>query len=63
MGVDIAGVLFAVGPLGGVAPLEEMVVDLSDAAGAGSALAAHVGLEVGHFRLFRRGRGGFPPRL
>lgn len=63
MGVDIAGVLFTIGPLGRVAAFEEMVVDLADTAGTGSALAAHVGLEVGHFRLFRRGRGGFPPRL
>ena len=63
MGVDIAGVLFAVGPLGRVAAFEEMVVDLTDAAGTGSALAAHVGLEVGHSRLFRLDRGGFLPWL
>ena len=63
MGVDIAGVLFTIGPLGRVAPLEEMVVDLADAAGTGSALAAHVGLEVGHTRLFRLGWGSFLPRL
>ena len=63
VGVDITGVLFAVGPLGRVAALKQVVVDLGDAAGTGPALAAHVGLEVGHFRLFRRGRGGFPPRL
>ena len=63
MGIDIAGVFLAIGPLGGVAPLEEMVADLTDAAGTGSALAAYVGLEVGHFRLVRRGRDGFPPRL
>lgn len=63
MGVDIAGVLFTIGPLGRVAPLEEVVVDLGDAAGAGAALAAHIGLKVGHFRLVRRGRDGFPPRL
>ena len=31
VGVDITGVLFAVGPFGGIAPLEEMVVDLTDA--------------------------------
>ena len=42
MGVDITGVLFAVGPFWRVAPFEEMVADLADAAGAGSALAAHV---------------------
>ena len=63
MGVDIAGVLFAVGPFGGVASLEEVVVDLGDAAGAGLALAAHVGLEIGHTRLFRLGWGSFLPRL
>lgn len=40
-----------------------MVVDLTDAAGAGSALAAHIGLEIGHIRLFRLGRGSFLPRL
>ena len=62
VGVDIAGVLFAVGPLGRVAPLKQVVVDLSDAAGAGLALAAHVGLEIGHARLFRCGRGSFLPR-
>ena len=63
MGVDIAGVFLAIGPLGRVAPLEEMVVDLGDAAGARPALAAHLGLEVGHSRLFRLGRGRFLPQL
>ena len=63
MGVDIAGVLFTIGPLGRVAAFKEMVADLADAAGAGAALAAHIGLEVGHFRLVRRGRGSFLPRL
>ena len=63
VGVDIAGVLFAVGPFGRIASFKEVVVDLTDAAGAGSALAAHIGLEVGHSRLFRLGRGSFPPRL
>ena len=63
VGVDIAGVLFAVGPFGGVASLEEMVVDLGDTAGARPALAAHVGLEIGHSRLFRCGRGRYLPRL
>ena len=43
--VDIAGVLFAVGPFGRIAALEEMVADLGDAAGAGLALAAYIGLE------------------
>lgn len=61
--IDIAGVLFAIGPLGGIAAFKEMVADLADAAGAGSALAAHVGLEVGHTRFFRLGRGSFLPRL
>ena len=63
VGIDIAGLLFAVGPFGRVAAFEEMVVDLADTAGAGSALAAHIGLEVGHSRLFRLGRGSFLPRL
>ena len=61
--VDIAGVLFAIGPLGGVASLEEVVIDLADTAGTGPALAAHLGLEVGHSRLFRLGWGSFLPRL
>ena len=63
VGIDIAGVLFTVGPFGRVASFKEVVVDLGDAAGAGSALAAHIGLEVGHSRLFRLGRGSFLPRL
>ena len=63
VGIDIAGVLFAVGPFGGVAAFKQVVVDLGDTAGAGAALAAHIGLEVGHTRLFRLGRGSFPPRL
>ena len=46
MGVDIAGVLFTIGPLGRVAPLEEVVVDLGDAASAGPALAAQYGLKA-----------------
>ena len=61
--VDIAGVLFAVWPFGGIAPLEEMVVDLTDAAGTGPALTANVRLEIGHARLFRLGWGSFLPRL
>lgn len=60
MGVDIAGVLFAVGLFGGVAPLEEEIVEFGDAAGAGLAFVSHVGLEVGCFRLFRLGWGSFP---
>ena len=50
VGIDIAGVLFAVGPLGRVAPFKQMVVELGDAADAGLALAAHIGLEIGHTR-------------
>ena len=63
VGVNIAGVFFTVGPFGGIAAFKEMVVDLGDAAGAGPALAAHIGLEIGHTRLFRLGRGSFLPRL
>lgn len=37
VGVDIAGVLFAAGPFGRIASFKEVVVDLTDAAGAGSA--------------------------
>lgn len=40
MGVDIASVLFAIGPFGRIASFKEVVVDLTDAAGTGSALAA-----------------------
>ena len=61
--VDIAGVLFAVWPFGGISSLKEMVVDFGDTARAGTALAAHVGLEIGHARLFRLGRGSFLPQL
>ena len=61
--IDIAGVLFTVGSFGRVAAFKQMVVDLADTAGTGSALAAHVGLEIGHTRLFRLGRGSFLPRL
>ena len=63
VGLDIAGVLFTVGPFGRIASFKEVVVDLTDAAGAGSALAAYVGLEIGHARLFRLGWGSFLPRL
>ena len=63
VGIDIAGVLFAVGPFGGIAAFKEMVVDLTDAAGTGPALTANVRLEIGHFRFFRLGWGSFPPRL
>ena len=63
VGIDIAGVFFTVGPLGGVASLKETVVDLGDTASARLTLAAHIGLEIGHSRLFRRGRGRYLPRL
>ena len=63
VGVDIAGVLFTIGPFGELAPFEEVVVDLTDAAGTGAALAAYVGLEIGHSRLFRLGWGSFLPQL
>ena len=62
MGVDIAGVLFAIGPFGRIASLKEVAVDLGDTARAGPALAAHIGLEVGHSRLLRRGWGSFLPQ-
>ena len=61
--VDITGVFLAVGPFGGIASLEEVVVDLTDAACSRPALAAHVGLEIGHTRLFRLDWGSFLPRL
>ena len=63
VGVDVAGVLLAVYLHRRVAAFEEVVVDLGDAAGARSALAAYIGLEIGHTRLFRLGRGSFLPRL
>ena len=61
--VDITGVLFAVGPFWGIAAFKQVVIDLADAASAGPALAAHVGLEIGHTRLFHLGWGSFLPRL
>ena len=54
MRVDIPRVLFAVDPRRGVAPLKQVVVDLADAARAGLAALAHVGLKIndgGHIRL------------
>ena len=53
----------AIGPFGRIASFKEVVVDLGNAAGARPALAAHIGLEVGHTRLFHLGRGSFLPRL
>ena len=52
MGVDIAGVLLAVDPGGRVAALPQVRPLLRDASGAGSALLARDGLEVGHAGLF-----------
>lgn len=34
VGIDIAGVLFTIGPFGGVAPFKQVVADLADAASA-----------------------------
>ncbi len=62
VGVDVAGVLFAVGPFGRVATFKQMVVDLGDTSGTGLALAAHIGLEIGYPRLFRFGWGRFLPQ-
>ena len=62
VGVDVAGMLCPVRPYGRIASLKQVVIDLGDAAGAGSALAAYIGLEVGHTRLFRLGPGRFLDR-
>ena len=43
--VDVAGMLFAVRPDGGVAALPQVVVDLSDASGSRLTPLAFVGLE------------------
>ena len=54
MRIHIPRVLFAVDPRRGVSPLKEVVVDLADAARAGPADLAHVGLKIndgGHIRL------------
>ena len=54
MRIHISRVLFAVDPCRGVAPLKQVVVDLADAARAGLAALAHVGLKIndgGHIRL------------
>lgn len=59
MGVHVSRVLLAVGPDGRVAALEQVVVQLADAAGAGPAHAAAVGLEVGHARRLRRRVGRY----
>ena len=62
----VKGLAFGSGrPAVGVSTLEALArnLDFGDTAGAGTALAAHVGLEVGHSRLFCLGRGSFPPQL
>ena len=46
MRIHIPRVLFAVDPCRGVAPFKEVVVDLADAARAGLADLAHVGLKI-----------------
>ena len=54
MRIHIPGVLFAVDPRRGVAAFKQVVVDLADAARAGPAALAHVGLKIndgGHIRL------------
>ena len=54
MRIHIPRVLLAVDPCRGVAPFKEVVVDLADAARAGPADFAHVGLKIndgGHIRL------------
>ena len=63
MGVDVAGVLFTVDPGGRVAALPQVGTFLRDASGAGSALLARDGLEVGHAGLFALAGISFPPRL
>ena len=52
MGIDVAGVLFAVDPLGRVAALKQVVVDLADAARPRSAMRGTV-------RREGYGRSGF----
>ena len=53
MRIHIPRVLFAVDPRRGVSPLKEVVVDLADAARAGLADLAHVGLEIDDGRRIR----------
>ena len=62
MGVDIAGVLFAVDPCGRVAALPQVRPFLRDASGARPALLARDRLEVGHARLFALAGDSFLPR-
>ena len=54
MRIHIPRVLLAVDPCRGVSPFKQVVVDLADAARAGPADLAHVGLKIndgGHIRL------------
>ena len=44
VGVDVAGVLFAIRPFGRIAPFKEMVFDLTDAARSGRVDFSYVGL-------------------
>ena len=44
VGVDVAGVLFAIRPFGRIAPFKEMVFDLTDAARSGRVDSSYVGL-------------------
>ena len=53
MRIHIPRVLFAVDPRRGVSPLKEVVVDLADAARAGLADFAHIGLEIDDGRRIR----------
>ena len=63
MGVDVAGVLFAVDPGGRVAALPQVWAFLCDASSAGPALFASNRLEIGHAGLFVLARGSILPRL
>ena len=63
VGVDVAGMLRPVRPHGRIASLKQVIIEFADAAGAWFPFLPHIGLEVGHTRLFRLGRGSFPPRL
>ena len=44
VGVDVAGVLFAIRPFGRIAPFKEMAFDLTDAARSGRVDFSYVGL-------------------
>ena len=51
--IHIPRVLLAVDPCRGVAPFKQVVVDLADAARAGLADLAHIGLEIDDGRRIR----------